>query len=1142
MRRIKLILFLFLFCIGIQPALAEGRDLLFKETFENVVGTSDGKTKLNPSQLDNPSGWTFDNVYAGEGNLIIKEGGSITLPVIPELIGNASLLINATYWREPDKDYDDIDPAFWDKIATLNVSISNGKLSSNECERSLCMYGVDGNSRLKITAPHDIVLRYVYVYYPVNNWEDPIIRFSREAGPFYDPFDLTLNPWDIQVDDGDDIYNITVYTLDGSMPNRHSQRYHKGDKIHIASTTTVRAAMILADGTMRYNIPMTYTLTKRYDINELPENTYQIEVKPGQLKKQLLDLDPDEVNGLVLTGTMNGEDLKFLADAQGLVGSLAYLDLEKVKFEYDETVYRTYSPSKGFHEEQKIYNYIFSKENRTEQVPAGFGYKRYDCYRNNLAWAFIKNENLVVVKLPENMTEVGEDIFGDCKNLRGVKIPEGVSRINKEAFYGCSILETINFPAKLTSVGDNAFSLCSKMELDNLPNSLLHVGQSAFCYVPLQALKLDRKVEIGAGAFSNTPITEIEMATPCDSILGGTFSDCPNLTKITIGEGLKYIGDKAFANSPVKEANLPSTLRDISSTAFTGYSSYCPFVNDIQPENHIRYIGKVAYQCVDRDLEEYTIKDGTVTLADELFENWQGNATTFHIPASVEQIGSRVFAGTQIKTLPEMPGLKRIGDEAFYQCKNLKKVTIPETVEYIGGGAFYGCSNIWSLTYNAINAECERLMESNIPLEKIVIGDKVRRLPNGIFSGREFTEVALPACLERIDESAFYGCKNLTTINLSDSIRYIGDNAFYGCSSLKNIHWPLRLTTIGSKAFRQTALETISLPEGVTSVGDGAFYVCPFAKTVYIPSTANVEGDIIYYFELKEGVNCVITCMSPIPHPQAKYWNNWNKGVAAIKVPAELVEQYKAQFPDIADKIMAVNQVSVMDEDSKTSFAAGISEEADLGDAVIGDVYVTVGDGDGYDSTDGSIVLNSTMTAAEVAGIGSLAPGKSDIANRFNGLIVKVNAGDGTMVIDCKTVGKNTLNVKVGEAEPQAFVKTDKGTIEVAYRVGKETCVYIYGAEQEMADDAETAKAHQVVACRPLSRAAALSASASENCVKIYAVGVSQSTGINHTLIDSDSPIIGYYTLDGVKIEQPNAPGIYVVRRANGSNYKLVIK
>ena len=1163
MRRIKLILFLFLFCIGIQPAWSQGSEAVFEENFENVVGTSDGKTKLNPSQLNHPSGWTFDNVYAGEGNLIIKEGGSITLPAIPELIGNANLFIYANYWRNPDKDYEDIDFSYFEQEVPLNVSISNGKLSSDEINGKLRMYGVDGNSRLKITAPNDIVLRNISIYYSTYGYsEGDYIRFSHEAGPFYDPFDLTLNPWNVQVDYGDSIYNITVYTLDGTEPNRYSQRYHKGDKIHIASTTTVRAALILADGSMCYHVPKTYTLTKRYDINELPENTYQIEVKPGQLKKQLLDLDPDEVSGLVLTGTMNGEDLKFLADAQGLVGSLTYLDLEKVKFEYDETLYRSYSPPKGFQQDAYTYNYIFSKENRTVQVPAGFGFKRYDCYRNNLARAFFRNGSLVTVKLPESMTELGENIFDDCKALRGVKLPEGVAHIEGAAFQGCNILEKLNFPAKLTSVGDNAFRSCLSLELDNLPNSLLYVGREAFCDVPLKALKLDRKVEIGAGAFSNTPITEIEMATPCDSILGGTFSDCPNLTKITIGEGLKYIGYGAFSNSPVKEANLPSTLRDISSYAFLGYSSYCPFINDIQPENHIRYIGKVAYQCVDRDLEEYTIKDGTVTLADELFESSQGNA--FHIPASVEQIGNRAFAYTQIKALPEMLGLKRIGGEAFYGCKNLKKLTIPETVEYIGGSAFYGCSNIWSLTYNAINAECESFMEPNAPLEKIVIGDKVRRLPNGIFSGREFTEVALPSCLERIDDYAFSGCENLTTINLSDSIRYIGDNAFYGCknltsinlsdciryignnvfsecknlttinlsdsiryigegafygcSSLKNIHWPLRLTTIGNYAFRQTALETISLPEGVTSVGINAFHYCPFAKTVYIPSTANVEDNYSYYFEQKEGVNCVITCMSPIPHPDAKLWN---KGVAAIKVPAELVEQYKAQFPAIADKIMAVNQVGVMDKDSKTSFAAGISEDADLGDAVVGDVYVTVGDGDGYDSTDGSIVLNSTMTAAEVAGIGSLAPGKSDIANRFNGLIVKVNAGDGTMVIDCKTVGKNTLNVKVGEAEPQAFVKSDKGTIEVAYQVGKETCIYIYGAELETA---------------------ALSASASDNCVKIYAVGVSQATGISHTLIDSNSPIIGYYTLDGVKVEKPNAPGIYVVRRANGSSYKLVIK
>lgn len=440
MRRIKLILFLFLFCIGIQPALSQGSEAVFEENFENVVGTSDGKTKLDPSQLNHPSGWTFDNVYAGEGNLIIKEGGSITLPEIPELIGNANLFIYANYWRNPDKDYEGIDVSYFEQGVPLSVSISNGKLSSDEINGKLRMYGVDGNSRLKITAPNDIVLRNISIYYSTYGYsEGDYIRFSHEAGPFYDPFDLTLNPWNVQVDYGDSIYNITVYTLDGTVPNRYSQRYHKDDKIHIASTTTVRAALILADGSMCYHVPKTYTLTKRYDINELPENTYQIEVKPGQLKKQLLDLDPDEVSGLVLTGTMNGEDLKFLADAQGLVGSLTYLDLEKVKFEYDETLYRSYSPPKGFQQDAYTYNYIFSKENRTVQVPAGFGFKRYDCYRNNLARAFFRNGSLVTVKLPESMTELGENIFDDCKALRGVKLPEGVAHIEGAAFQGCNI-------------------------------------------------------------------------------------------------------------------------------------------------------------------------------------------------------------------------------------------------------------------------------------------------------------------------------------------------------------------------------------------------------------------------------------------------------------------------------------------------------------------------------------------------------------------------------------------------------------------------------------------------------------------------------------------------------------------------------
>ena len=39
-------------------------------------------------------------------------------------------------------------------------------------------------------------------------------------------------------------------------------------------------------------------------------------------------------------------------------------------------------------------------------------------------------------------------------------------------------------------------------------------------------------------------------------------------------------------------------------------------------------------------------------------------------------------------------GVTGIGEYAFYECKNLKKVTIPETVNVIGHDAFNGCESL----------------------------------------------------------------------------------------------------------------------------------------------------------------------------------------------------------------------------------------------------------------------------------------------------------------------------------------------------------------------------------------------------------------------------------------------------------------
>ena len=51
--------------------------------------------------------------------------------------------------------------------------------------------------------------------------------------------------------------------------------------------------------------------------------------------------------------------------------------------------------------------------------------------------------------------------------------------------------------------------------------------------------------------------------------------------------------------------------------------------------------------------------------------------------------------------IPDMLGgcsITRIGNYAFFSCKNIVGITIPNSVTNIGGNAFYGCSSLTSIT------------------------------------------------------------------------------------------------------------------------------------------------------------------------------------------------------------------------------------------------------------------------------------------------------------------------------------------------------------------------------------------------------------------------------------------------------------
>ncbi|WP_206018745.1 leucine-rich repeat domain-containing protein [Rubritalea profundi] len=107
----------------------------------------------------------------------------------------------------------------------------------------------------------------------------------------------------------------------------------------------------------------------------------------------------------------------------------------------------------------------------------------------------------------------------------------------------------------------------------------------------------------------------------------------------------------------------------------------------------------------------------------------------------------------------------RIGNSAFQQYANLKKVTIPEGVTKIGATTFNGCKNLTSIT----------------------IPDTVKSFGFGAFQHSGLTSLTLPSGIKSLPTATFAFCKNLTSLTVPKGVTRIGQYTFGICPKLKEI-------------------------------------------------------------------------------------------------------------------------------------------------------------------------------------------------------------------------------------------------------------------------------------------------------------------------------------------------------------------
>lgn len=209
-----------------------------------------------------------------------------------------------------------------------------------------------------------------------------------------------------------------------------------------------------------------------------------------------------------------------------------------------------------------------------------------------------------------------------------------------------------------------------------------------------------------------------------------------------------------------------------------------------------------------------------------------------------------------------LPGrLKKIGDEAFDQCRTLSLTTLPESLTIIGDGAFKGCTSLAltslpkglrNIGYETFSG-CTSLALTTLPDNIRVIGcdafsdctslvltslpENLKNLGGGAFEGCiSLSLTSLPAGLRHIQCNTFKGCRSLSLTSLPDDIYRIDYAAFEGCTSLALTELPKSLKVLESNAFCGCcSLALTYIPNGIEKIEPLTFKGCTSLRLHYFP-------------------------------------------------------------------------------------------------------------------------------------------------------------------------------------------------------------------------------------------------------------------------------------------------------------------
>lgn len=226
------------------------------------------------------------------------------------------------------------------------------------------------------------------------------------------------------------------------------------------------------------------------------------------------------------------------------------------------------------------------------------------------------------------------------------------------------------------------------------------------------------------------------------------------------------------------------------------------------------------------------------------------NATSVTIPEKtsfgydIVAISVRAFLNNQSLRSVDLGKIQAVYSYAFYNCGNIKEITIPETVTKLEYGAFSNMNGLEKVTVNGSVTkmgaeESDGVFMNCKNLKEVTFNGETTDIGCNTFKNCEKLEtVKLPSAITQIKASAFSGCKSLRDITIPDKVRYIKEKAFLNCSSLKEIKIPDSVASIYEMAFYGcSAAESIEFGSGLKLISENAFDGCSGVEKLVIPKS-----------------------------------------------------------------------------------------------------------------------------------------------------------------------------------------------------------------------------------------------------------------------------------------------------------------